>query len=95
MLLLDKVALVTGSTYGIGLGIAERFAREGARLVVNGRSGDLLKEIARRLEAGGTQVLMIEADLGVEMELSAYSIRLSSGSAQSTCWSTTHASTST
>jgi len=69
MLLLGKVVLVTGSTYGIGLGIAERFAREGARLVVNGRSGDRLQEVAYRLEAEGTQVLAVEADLGVEMEV--------------------------
>ncbi len=69
MLLLGKVALVTGSTYGIGLGIAERFAREGARIVVNGRSGERLEEIAHRLEAEGAQVLPVKADLGVEMEV--------------------------
>lgn len=32
-----KLALVTGSTAGIGLAIAEALAREGARVIVNGR----------------------------------------------------------
>lgn len=37
-MLSGKTVLVTGSTSGIGLGIAERFAREGARIVLNSRS---------------------------------------------------------
>ena len=34
----DKLALVTGSTKGIGLAIATALASEGARVIVNGRS---------------------------------------------------------
>src|ERR1700678_2685946 len=40
----DKLALVTGSTAGIGLAIARGLAREGARVVVNGRTGERVKE---------------------------------------------------
>lgn len=38
LLLQDKLVLVTGSTAGIGYAIAEVFAAEGARVIVNGRS---------------------------------------------------------
>jgi len=41
--------LVTGATSGFGLACAERFAREGARLVVAGRRGERLEALARRL----------------------------------------------
>ena len=36
--LIDKTALVTGSSKGIGFAIASQLAAEGARVVVNGRS---------------------------------------------------------
>src|SRR3970040_234694 len=51
MLLKDKIALVTGSTHNIGLGIARAFAREGARVVVHSRHGEDAKRIAG--EIGG------------------------------------------
>ena len=34
----DKLALVTGSTAGIGLAIAQALAAEGCRVIVNGRT---------------------------------------------------------
>ncbi|HKI69195.1 MAG TPA: SDR family oxidoreductase [Verrucomicrobiae bacterium] len=51
--LFDKLALVTGSTKGIGLAIATGFVREGARVIVNGRSersvNDALAKIRQTL----------------------------------------------
>lgn len=49
MLLKDKIALVTGSTHNIGLGIVRAFAREGARVVVHSRHGEDAKRIAGEL----------------------------------------------
>jgi NAD(P)-dependent dehydrogenase (short-subunit alcohol dehydrogenase family) len=51
MLLKDKVALVTGSTHNIGLGIARAFAREGAKVIVHSRHEEDAKKIAQ--EIGG------------------------------------------
>jgi NAD(P)-dependent dehydrogenase (short-subunit alcohol dehydrogenase family) len=49
--LTDKLALVTGSTAGIGLAIAETLAREGARVIVNGRSQPAVDDVVRRLRS--------------------------------------------
>src|SRR5258705_13184432 len=38
--LIDKTALISGSTKGIGFAIASQLAAEGARVIVNGRSDD-------------------------------------------------------
>jgi NAD(P)-dependent dehydrogenase (short-subunit alcohol dehydrogenase family) len=51
MLLTEKIALVTGSTHNIGLGIARAFAREGARVIVHSRHEHEAKQIAS--EIGG------------------------------------------
>jgi 3-oxoacyl-[acyl-carrier protein] reductase len=44
-----KVAIITGSTRGLGRAIAERFAAEGASVVVHGRSDDTCAETAASL----------------------------------------------
>src|SRR4030095_1267665 len=46
MLLKDRVALVTGSTHNIGLGIARAFAREGEKVIVQSRHQEDAKKIA-------------------------------------------------
>jgi len=50
MLLKDKVALITGSTHNIGLGIARAFAREGAKVVVHSRHEEDAKKIAQEID---------------------------------------------
>ncbi|HYP11091.1 MAG TPA: SDR family NAD(P)-dependent oxidoreductase, partial [Xanthobacteraceae bacterium] len=41
----DKIALVTGSSRGIGAAIAALFAREGAKVALHGRDVDALSAV--------------------------------------------------
>jgi NAD(P)-dependent dehydrogenase (short-subunit alcohol dehydrogenase family) len=61
--LVGKVAIVTGSTSGIGRGVAVRLARAGARIVVTGRRGDLGAEVIREIESRGGTAAFARADL--------------------------------
>jgi NAD(P)-dependent dehydrogenase (short-subunit alcohol dehydrogenase family) len=64
--LAGKVALVTGSTSGIGRGIAEHFAALGADVVVHGLDrGDGL-ETVRRIKVAGREAEYFEGDLREE-----------------------------
>ncbi len=65
-MLKGKSAIVTGSTSGIGLGIAEAFAREGINLVINGsRNTPEAEEIRSRLASTyGVKVVFLPADMG-------------------------------
>jgi NAD(P)-dependent dehydrogenase (short-subunit alcohol dehydrogenase family) len=48
--LTDKTALVSGSTKGIGFAIATGLAREGARVIVNGRSEKAVAEAKGQID---------------------------------------------
>jgi NAD(P)-dependent dehydrogenase (short-subunit alcohol dehydrogenase family) len=67
--LAGKVAIVTGSSRGIGHGIALRFAQEGARVVMTARGADALAEAAREVESCGAGVLAIAGDAGVKQDV--------------------------
>jgi NAD(P)-dependent dehydrogenase (short-subunit alcohol dehydrogenase family) len=60
----DKIALVTGSTAGIGFAIAKALANEGAKVFVNGRTADRVKLAVERLkkETGNLEVHGVAAD---------------------------------
>src|SRR4051794_1773240 len=62
MQLSGQVAAVTGGTRGIGLAIAEAFHREGASVVINGRSESRGKEVIDEL-GGGERLHFVSADV--------------------------------
>ncbi len=59
-----KVAVVTGASRGLGLAIAEVFAREGASVVLTARSENMLRENVATLTAKGYQVAGFPCDVG-------------------------------
>src|SRR3981081_3704297 len=64
MRLENKVAIVTGASRGIGKGIAQRLAREGARVAMTARGADALEETARAIQTSGGTVLAIPGEAG-------------------------------
>ncbi len=47
----NKLALITGSTAGIGFAIAKALATEGARVIVNGRTEERVAEALKKIRA--------------------------------------------
>jgi NAD(P)-dependent dehydrogenase (short-subunit alcohol dehydrogenase family) len=62
----DKVSVVTGSTSGIGRGIAEHFAGLGSNVLVHGRDRTDGLETVRRVKAAGREAEYFEGDLTSE-----------------------------
>jgi 3-oxoacyl-[acyl-carrier protein] reductase len=61
--LTDKIALVTGSSRGIGAAIAKLFAKEGAKVVVHGRDAAALSATREDIERAGGRAIQVVADV--------------------------------
>jgi 3-oxoacyl-[acyl-carrier protein] reductase len=67
--LLNKVAIVTGSSSGIGKAIALRFAAEGAKVVVVARRKALCEQTAKQICQKGGEAFVVQADVSHENQV--------------------------
>src|ERR1041384_6938353 len=67
--LAGKVAIVTGSSSGIGKAIAIRFGEEGAKVVVAARRKALCEQTAKEICRKGGEAFVIQADVSHETQV--------------------------
>ena len=67
--LTGKVAVITGSTRGIGRAIAEAMARAGAKVVISSRKADKCAEVAQAIKSEGGEATPIACNIGKREDL--------------------------
>lgn len=65
----DRVTIVTGASNGLGRGIAEKFADEGANVVLVARRKDVLDEVAAGIAKKGGTALPVPTDVTKEADV--------------------------
>lgn len=65
----DQVIVITGASSGIGLTTARMAARHGARVVLNARNDDAIRQAAHEINAAGGQAAHMAADVADEQAL--------------------------
>jgi len=66
-----RVALITGSSRGIGRAIAVRMAEAGARVVVSSRKLDACEEVVAEIRAAGGEAVAVACNISIKDELQA------------------------
>src|SRR2546423_1311166 len=74
--LVGKIALVTGSSRGIGAAIARLFALEGAKVAVHGRDAKALATVQAEIELAGGRAIHVVGDTTRMADLEAMRLRI-------------------
>jgi NAD(P)-dependent dehydrogenase (short-subunit alcohol dehydrogenase family) len=82
--LVGKSALVTGGTSGIGRAAAEALAREGAYVLISGRSEDRGREVVEAIRAAGGEAEFVRAELATADDVRALAERARTSTSSST-----------
>ncbi len=90
-----KVAIVTGSSRGIGRSIAIQLARAGARVVVSSRKLDACEEVVQTIRDAGGEAMAIPANISDKAQVEALVDQTRAPGAASTSWSATRPPTPT
>ncbi|MBT3700435.1 MAG: SDR family NAD(P)-dependent oxidoreductase, partial [Alphaproteobacteria bacterium] len=69
--LTGKVAVITGSTKGIGKAIAEEMAAHGAKVVITSRKGDVCEEVAQSIRDTGGEAVAIPCNISHKEQMQA------------------------
>ncbi|MGI2297635.1 3-hydroxybutyrate dehydrogenase [Paenibacillus sp. GXUN7292] len=64
-----RVIIVTGAASGIGLQLAERFAREGGVVMLSDLNGSALQTARKQLDELGYQAASVQADMTIEQDI--------------------------
>jgi len=63
MKIIDRTAIVTGASSGVGRRVAERLAEQGAKVGLLGRDEPRLREVAQACRALGAEVALAAGDI--------------------------------